>query len=288
MGWPAAGPGLVLAVRGAALANPPVRPYHIPIMPQGSEFMPALRERIDRFAHRRPDIVLMAPFLVYLALLSLKDVWPEQNWAAALIRGVGAVAVVWLFRRHLPLWGRADVWVAVPAAVVTAFGWFYGQYLFNWWGLPQRLPIPPFSGQPELYDPTQRLGSGGLFWLTAVTHIAVATTTVAVVEELFWRAFLLRALVNWDDFEKVPLGTFAWRSFLGTSLLSVLQHPDNWAVSILCWMAWNGLMYWRKSILCLVLTHGLTNLVLYIWVLIAALHLGDSRAWMHLSLVAGP
>ena len=92
----------------------------------------------------------------------------------------------------------------------------------------------------------------------------MACTAVPIVEELFWRAFLLRALISWSDFERVPLGTFTWLSFLGTSFLSVLQHPGNWAVSILCWMVYNIVFYRTRSILCLVLLHGFTNLVLYL------------------------
>jgi len=80
-------------------------------------------------------------------------------------------------------------------------------------------------------------------------------------------------LINWQEFDKVPLGAFTWWSFLGTAALSALQHPDNWLVSIFCWFAFNGLFYWTRSILCLVLVHAITNLVLYVYVIAA-------RDWM--------
>ena len=86
----------------------------------------------------------------------------------------------------------------------------------------------------------------------------------------FWidaGAFLLRWLIDRDNFERVPLGKFTWFSFLATSLLSTIQHPDNWAVSIFCWMLFNALFYWTRSIKCLVLVHALTNLLLYLYVL---------------------
>jgi CAAX prenyl protease-like protein len=127
------------------------------------------------------------------------------------------------------------------------------------------------SGQP--------LGEGVLFWANSLTRIAVAITAVPVVEEIFWRAFLLRALIDWNNFEKLPLGAFTWMSFLGTALLSTVQHPDTWVVSIFCWFAFNGLMYWTRSLLCLVICHGVTNLVLYAWVLFVGLYLEDARAW---------
>lgn len=232
----------------------------------------------------------MAPYLLYLVLLMLKDWSVEYNWAASLVRGVLPMLLVWLFWKHLRPWGASELHVAIPAALLTAAGWFYGQYLFNWLGVPARLPLPMFEGQPDdpPLDPRSVLGDGGLFWLTAIAHVAVASTTVGFVEEIFWRSFLLRALIDWNEFERMPLGRFTWLSFLGTALLSALQHPDNWLVSVACWMAWNLLMYWRRSLLCLVWTHCFTNLFLYAWVLYAALQLGDSYAWMHLSLAGKP
>lgn len=237
---------------------------------------------LDRFAADRPDFVLIAPMLVYLALLALRDtLLPyEYRWLANLIRGAGGLGVVWLLRRHLPPWGKAHFVLALIAGILIAAGWYYGQYLFDYLGVPHRSPLPLFPGEAGLTDPRDKLGAGGLFWSTVVTRIVVASTTVAVVEELFWRAFLLRALIDWGKFETIPLGTFAWRSFLLTSLLSTLEHPDNWAVSIPCWFAFNALMYWKKSILFLVLVHGFTNLFLYIWVILNTVHWGNQSAWM--------
>ncbi|MHC4795757.1 MAG: CAAX prenyl protease-related protein, partial [Planctomycetota bacterium] len=131
-----------------------------------------------------------------------------------------------------------------------------GGGLLNWFELSEvsdpRVNISTFSWRAQM-----------------VLRITVACTAVPVVEEIFWRGFLLRALINWDRFETIPLGTFTWFSFLATSLLSVLEHPDNWAVSILCWFVYNALMYWKKSILFLIITHGITNLALYIYVIVA-------------------
>ena len=73
----------------------------------------------------------------------------------------------------------------------------------------------------------------------------------------------------------MSLGSFTWIPFLGTALLSTLEHPDNWGVSIACWLLYNELFVWKKSLWCLVLTHGITNLVLYTYVV----GWGDWRFW---------
>jgi hypothetical protein len=212
--------------------------------------------------------------MVYLALLGLVYAVPS-TWQPVVIalRGVASLAVVWLFRRHLPVWGKPYWPIAIIGGVLVGWGWVAGQHFFEPLGLGGRLPLMP--GEKLVLDPRVQLGAGHLFWATWWLRMGVACTAVPVVEELFWRAFLLRALIDWHEFERVPLGMFTWFSFLGTSAISTLQHPDNWAVSILCWMAFNAVFYWTRSILCLVLLHGFTNLVLYLIVL----RVGDWSFW---------
>ncbi|TWT45677.1 CAAX amino terminal protease self- immunity [Phycisphaerae bacterium RAS1] len=228
--------------------------------------IPIPRNRWEALASARPDVVLMGPFLVYLALLSLKDLVPVE-WLpiAAAMRGVGSLAVVWVFRRYLPPWGRPHLLIALPAGLFAAWGWMAGQYLFDDLGLGGRLPV--FPGTKEWIDPRDTLGAGKLFWTAASMRILVACTAVPLVEELFWRAFMLRALVDWHHFDRLPLGAFAWRAMLLSSVLSTLQHPDNWGVSILCWLFFNALFYRTRSVLCLVIVHAVTNLALYLHVL---------------------
>jgi len=221
---------------------------------------------IDRLATARPDIAYIAPYMTYLVLLGVTSIVPPiaQPWAIA-FRAAASLAVVWLFRRHLPPWGEPYWPIAIVGGVLVAWGWMAGQYFFDSLGLPRHLPIYP-GGGGEWVNPHFLLGDRGLFRGTWWMRLIGACTAVPVVEELFWRAFLLRALIDWHRFERISLGTFTWFSFLGTALLSMFQHPDNWAVSVLCWMAFNAVFYWTRSILCLVLLHGITNLMLYLLV----------------------
>lgn len=261
---------------------------------------------LDAFLRERPDVVLMAPFMVYLLLLMLRDLFPPQlTWLASLIGGVGGMAVVFLVRKHLPPMGRPYWGLATVCALLAAAGWFYGQYFFDWIGLPHGIlgvlnaiilsplqwlldqvgvgvRLPLFPAAAEIVDPREEIGQGALFWLTMTTRILTAMTTVAIVEELFWRGFLLRALIDFESFHRIPLGTFTLRSFLLTSLLSTAEHPANWGVSILCWFFFNALMYWKRSLMFLTVVHGLTNLFLYAWVLVCILVFEQQSAWMFL------
>lgn len=224
-----------------------------------------LRIRLDRLATARPDVPFVAPFLVYLLLLGLVGfVPPTWRPAVILIRGVGSLAVFWALRHHLPPLGRPHWWIALGVGALAAWGWVAGQYASDALGLPRWLPFYPGGGAWQ--DPRFELGASDLFRTTWTCRLLVACIAVPVVEEIFWRGFMLRALINWQHFERIPLGTFTWVSFIGTSLLSMFQHPANWGVSIFCWMLFNLVFYWTRSLLCLILLHGVTNFILYLLV----------------------
>ena len=231
-----------------------------------------------------PQAPLMAPFMVYLLLLLLDDVFPPP-WIAVswVIRAGVAAWTAWIFRKHYPPFGKAHWGWAIPVGPFAAWGWVYGQRFFDALGLGGVLsPMSLFSDTPSLlaeppapFLARELITSDTAFWTHVMVKLGYSSTVVPLVEELFWRAFLLRALIHWDHFDEVPLGKFALFSFFGTALLSTFEHPANWGVSILCWLLYNGLFCWKRSILCLIVTHGITNLALYAYVVYS----GDWRFW---------
>lgn len=219
---------------------------------------------LARLAGRRPDFVLIAPYMAFLAVMAAQSHVPEAYlpWAIA-AKGLAGVWVFWILRRHMPPLGRPYWGLAILVGVLVAAGWAAGDWAFREIGWGGKLFI--MSGDRVADDPREGL-SALSWWSQVIVRITVATIAVPIVEELFWRAFLLRSLIDWQRFESIPLGTFAWRSFIGTALLSTLQHPEQWGISILCWLAFNALFVWKKSLLFLMIIHGVTNLALYIYV----------------------
>jgi CAAX prenyl protease-like protein len=223
-----------------------------------------------------PRAPLMAPYMAYLILMFLSDRFPSSLYhLVVLLHIAGAFWVVWLFRHHYPPLGKTHLGLGLLVGLLATCVWVGGQHLLD------GVQVGGFNlggalwGGGEVQDPRDEFGAGLAFWGHAVVKIARAVTIVPIVEELFWRGFILRAFVSWDRFDEVPLGKFTWFAFLGSSLLSTLQHPSNWAVSIACWMIYNGLFYWKKSLRCLMVTHAVTNLALYTYVLLRS----DWRFW---------
>lgn len=92
------------------------------------------------------------------------------------------------------------------------------------------------------------------------TRLAGAVLVVPVMEELFWRSFFLRYIVD-QNFAKVAIGTFTWPSFLIVTLLFGLEH-DLFYAGIMAGVAYNLLLYYTRSISHCILAHALTNLLL--------------------------
>jgi uncharacterized protein len=101
--------------------------------------------------------------------------------------------------------------------------------------------------------------------LLIFSRIFGAALVVPVMEELFWRSFMLRYVIT-ADFTTVGIGTFTMTSFLIGAVLFGLEHNLILA-GIMAGVAYSGLLYWTKSIYQCILAHAVTNLVLGIYVL---------------------
>jgi CAAX prenyl protease-like protein len=96
-------------------------------------------------------------------------------------------------------------------------------------------------------------------------RMAGAVIVVPVMEEIFWRSFLLRFIIK-NEFTSIPIGCFTWMSFLITIVLFGLEH-NYYIAGIMAGIAYNLLLYRTKSIAQCILSHAVTNCALGIYVL---------------------
>jgi CAAX prenyl protease-like protein len=119
------------------------------------------------------------------------------------------------------------------------------------------------SGVPQGFNPA--LLPGGIIQISmTVFRIAGAVLVVPLMEELFWRSFLIRYIVD-KNFDTVRMGTFTWVSFLLTVVLFGLEHNYIYA-GIMAGIVYNLLLYRTRSLAHCVLSHAVTNLALAIYV----------------------
>jgi len=97
-------------------------------------------------------------------------------------------------------------------------------------------------------------------------RLAGSALVVPIMEELFWRSFILRYLIDNSDFTKIKIGQFTWFSCLAGALLFGLEHNLILA-GIMAGLAYNLLLYRTKSIVQCIFAHAVTNMALGIYVL---------------------
>ncbi len=88
-----------------------------------------------------------------------------------------------------------------------------------------------------------------------------ASIIVPIVEELFWRGWLIRWLIK-NDFMSVKLGEYARDAFWITAVLFAVEHGPYWEVGLMAGVAYNWWMVRTKSLGDCILAHGVTNAVL--------------------------
>lgn len=151
-------------------------------------------------------------------------------------------------------------YLAKPQALILSVA--AGLAVFAFW---IRLDLPWATiGKPAGFDPNIYTDGSVRSAMTAF-RLFGAVLVVPVMEELFWRSFLIRYIVS-PDFSKVPIGHFTWPSFLVTAVLFGFEH--NLVVAgILAGIVYNALLCHTRSLSSCILAHAVTNLALGIYVL---------------------
>ncbi|MBM3791630.1 MAG: CAAX prenyl protease-related protein, partial [Acidobacteria bacterium] len=100
-----------------------------------------------------------------------------------------------------------------------------------------------------------------------IFRIAGTSVLVPIIEELFWRGWLMRYLIV-ADFRRVPLGTYSALSFWVTALLFASEHGPYWDVGLMAGVAYNWWMVRSGNLADCILAHAVTNACLAAYVVI--------------------
>jgi CAAX prenyl protease-like protein len=140
-----------------------------------------------------------------------------------------------------------------------------------WIGLDGRYPTFQFLGGRVAFDPT--LMSPIARWGFIGVRLLGLVILVPLVEELFWRSFLMRWLID-PEFCNVPVGRVTPVGAGVTSVLFALVHPE-WLPALLTGLLWAGLLWRTRSLGACFVSHLTANLALGLYVLYS----GDWKYW---------
>lgn len=208
-----------------------------------------------------PSIPYVLPFVAFFVfLMAESQLGLPPAWEYPL-RVVLLSAILWVFSR------RVISFRTVHAAASVAIG----LAIFALWIGPDVL-MPGYR-QHWLFNnsivgapPAPGGGYAAIGAVALLFRVVRAVVLVPVIEELFWRAWLMRWLIK-PDFESVPLGAYATQSFAITALLFAAEHGSFWGVGLLAGIVFNWWMVKTRSLGDCILAHAVANAGLCAYVL---------------------
>lgn len=195
------------------------------------------------------------PFAVYMAFIAIQSVlFPDETPLWLYLIQISFVSALLIFYRqdYLELKNKCvanfgEGLLAVGVGILVYFAWVRMDF--------------PWALQGELgegYKPFQVGGGLGIFY--AAIRLFGASIVVPLMEEIFWRSFILRYIIS-PDFLSVKLGQFTRLSFLITVVLFGVEH-NLWLAGMMAGVAYNLLMYRTRRLWPCVIAHAVTNLML--------------------------
>jgi uncharacterized protein len=156
--------------------------------------------------------------------------------------------------------------LGVAAGLVLCAVWVLGEKYIPY-------PHPAFLGSRAEFNPFEKVGDPTLRWAFIAVRLFGMAVMVAVMEEIFWRSFLLRYLTK-PEFEEVPLEKFKWEAAAAVAFFFALAHPE-WLSAAIFAAALAYLLKTTRSLFACIVAHGVTNLALGVYVLTS----GEWRFW---------
>ncbi|MCO5353911.1 MAG: CAAX prenyl protease-related protein [Bryobacteraceae bacterium] len=219
---------------------------------------------------RHPALPWVLPFAVFMLLLAAAPKLGLPPLVDLTLRLAIPALGVLIFSRHLLSARFASFLPSVLVGVGVFVLWVAPDLLFAGWRSHWLFQNAIVGTLESTLPPEARSD-----WLALSLRIARAALLVPIVEELFWRGWLMRWIIN-PDFEKVPLGAYAHASFWLTAALFSLEHGSYWEVGFLAGAVYNWWMVRTKSVSDLILAHAVTNACLAAFVLLT----GRWEFWM--------
>lgn len=200
------------------------------------------------------------PFAVYIGFIFIADMLGRAGVGAQELRWLYAVKIAIVLavllacrRRYVELQWQAMGWrgagLAVLSGIVVLVLWI--KLDAGWMQV----------GSSAGFDPRT---DGRIDWLLVGLRVAGAALVVPIMEELFWRSFLLRWLAS-PDFLTVNPASIKVKAFIVTVILFGFEH-NLWLAGIVAGAVYSLLYMRSNNLWTAILAHGVTNGLLGAWI----------------------
>ena len=203
----------------------------------------------------------VAPFAMFVVFIALAHWLPVSPGVLYPIRVVVVGVVLAVFSRDLVSF-RDVTWAGSTMVGIVVFViWVAPDVIWpayrTHWLFDNSLVGSATSSLPQDVK-------GSVVFLA--TRIFGSVVLVPILEELFWRGWLMRWLIR-PDFQAVRLGTYTPYSFWMTAVLFAAEHGSYWDVGLLAGIVYNWWMVRTGNLGDCIVAHAVTNALLAVYVL---------------------
>jgi CAAX prenyl protease-like protein len=214
-------------------------------------------EELEEAGESPATAAYLVPFLAILAASFLSRAASGYFEWLYPMRFLFAAVAIW---RYWPELKRID-WR--PSRVGSFMAPLVGLVIFAIWLAPT---LWTQQQQPSSLGAALASLSPLARWSWITFRIAAAVITVPIAEELAFRGYLTRRLVD-RNFDSIPFSAVTILSVGLSSVAFGLLHGQQWFAGILAGLAYASVMKFRGRLSDAIIAHATTNLLLAVWVL---------------------
>jgi CAAX prenyl protease-like protein len=238
-------------------------PGQAPKMLSGNGSAPKSRKKRISMRDRMPWLPYVFPYIVFVLLSALDkpfEAFYPFYYTVKIAATVAAIITVWRFLPEAKP-NRQGVGLGVAMGIALALVWVFGSQV-----TPHIAFLEKILGTRVAYNPYHEIANPILRVMFLAVRFFGMVIVVPIIEEVFYRGFLLRFVTDPDDFRRVAIGRFTLGAFLFNVVLMAFSHPE-WLVAAIFSAAMCSLVARTRSVFACIVAHGVTNLLLGIYVL---------------------
>jgi CAAX prenyl protease-like protein len=223
----------------------------------------------------RPLIARALPFVLFMIMLAVRGELPadgsagiDPRWVYGLTVLIVGTSLVYFWREYPEVGAGSRLSASQLALAVGAGAAVFAVWIqldYPWMQL-DRLMASIGMGQAGQAAATFRPvdAQGHLMWSLIAVRWIGATLLVPVMEELFWRSFLMR-WIDKPDFTQVDPRGVTLKAVALSTFVFMLAHT-LWLAAILAGVIYAWLYRRTGSLWAPIVAHGVTNGLLGAWV----------------------
>ena len=211
----------------------------------------------------RAALARILPFVAFMVLLALRGAMPadgswgiDPKWVYGITVLVVGALLAWYWREYGELSAQL-----LPDFKEFALAVVVGVLVFALW-INLDAPWMRLGEASAIFIPVD--ANGQLQWPLLIVRWIGAALLVPVMEELFWRSFLMRWVEN-PQFESVVPQRVGLKAVVLSTFVFVLAHT-LWLAAIVAGLAYAWLYVRTGKLWVPIIAHAVTNGVLGLWV----------------------